>query len=222
MKIISTVGLLSLAFSVDAFAPIQTSSRAASQLSAAKTKPIDEAIAIYNEKYAPTGEYKVPFYNDWGVPKVDLDGTPTSLSKANPKAESKRMFELDTKMVRANFQELAKVYGAEEALSMTKDMPSILAFNKKNFRPSFVEFGKIFGTQEAKEMIMRNPGLLAVKPADAANSDDQTMQFSYIISKTRPAGDVLLYGTLGLLMIPVVEGIAGVPFRANLLESILN
>ena len=105
---------------------------------------------------------------------------------------------------------------------MTKDLPSILAFEKANFRPSFVEFGKIFGTQEAKEMVMRNPGLLAVKPVDAANSDDQTMQFSYIVAKTRPIGGVLLYGTFGLLSIPVLEGISGVPFRANLLQSILN
>ena len=105
---------------------------------------------------------------------------------------------------------------------MVTDMPLILAFEKKNLKPTFAEFGKIFGDQEAKEMIMRNPGLLAMKPEDAAKADDQTMQFSYIIAITRPAGDLLLYGLFGQLMIPVVEGISGIPFRENLLQSIIN
>merc|ERR1712127_91973 len=96
-----------------------------------------------------------------------------------------------------------------------------LAFDKKNFAPAFKEFKNIF-EDEAKPMVMRNPGLLAIKPQDAAQSDDTTMKFSYIIAKTRPAGPVLLYGTLGLLTIPVIEGIIGVPFRANLINQLLS
>jgi hypothetical protein len=230
MKIVSSVSLaLCLTSAVtstcNAFVPTQMKmpNAARTQLSAVKkTKPADEAIAIYSKRFPPKGEYKSPFFISWGVPKNDVDGTPTSNRNSSTKSDGKRLFDMDSKQVRANFQELAKVYGAEEALQMTKDLPSILAFDKKLFKPSFVEFGKIFGQEEAKEMVMRNPGLLAVKPADAAKSDDQTMQFSYIIATTRPVGDVLLFGTLGLLMIPAVEGIAGVPFRANLLESILN
>ncbi len=199
---------------------VKTTTQSKFQLAAA-TKPVDEAVAIYEKRYPPRGNYKVPFYNSWGIPKTDIDGSSTS-TKVSPQNEGKRIFDQDSKVTRATFLELAKVYGAEEALQMTKDLPSILAFEKANFRPSFVEFGKIFGTQEAKEMVMRNPGLLAVKPVDAANSDDQTMQFSYIVAKTRPIGGVLLYGTFGLLSIPVLEGISGVPFRANLLQSILN
>jgi hypothetical protein len=219
MKIISATSLLLCLSSANAFVPAQMPNAArTTQLSAAKTKPVDEAIAIYNMRFPPKDEYKTPFFISWGVPRTDIDGTPTSKGKG----DGKRLFEKDNKEVRAAFLELAKVYGAEESLQMTKDLPSILAFNKKNFRPSYVEFTKIFGKEEAKEMVMRNPGLLAVKPIDAANSDDQTMQFSYIVAKTRPLGDVLLYGTLGLLMIPVVEGISGVPFRANLFHSILN
>lgn len=220
MKNLSAATLIGVACTANAFVPTHMPITTLVQLSALKTKPIDEAVAIYSERYAPKGEYNTPFYNSWGVPRADIDGTPTS--KSNLKSDGKRMFEIDAKIVRANFQELSKVYGAEEALQMTRDLPSVLAFDKKNFKPSLIEFGKIFGTEEAKGMVMRNPGLLAVKPSDAAKSDDQTMQFSYIVAKTRPFGDVLLKGTLGLLTIPVFEGISGVPFRANLLESILN
>lgn len=172
---------------------------------------VDEAFAIYNKRYPAkdASESSTPFYNSWGVPKSI--GT-----------NKKRVFERDEKIIRATFQELASVYGGEEALQMTKDLPPVLGFNKANFKPTYAEFSNIFGAEEAKEMVMRNPGLLAVKPEDAATSDDQTMQFSYIVAATRPAGPVLLYGTLGLLSLPVIEGISGVPFRANLLQSILN
>lgn len=183
-------------------------------------KPVDEAVRIYNQRYPSKGEYKTPFFNSWGVPRTDIDGTPTSRSKYTN--DSKRLFDIDEARIRSTFQELSKVYGTEEALQMTKDMPAILAFDKRNFKPTLAEFGKIFGNQEAKEMVMRNPGLLAVKPEDAAGADDQTMKFSYIVAKTRPAGPYLLYGTLGLLAIPVVEGIAGVPYRANLLKALLS
>lgn len=189
------------------------------QMQAAK-KPVDEAVIIYTQRYPSKGEYKTPFFNSWGVPRTDIDGTPTSRSKYTN--DSRRLFDIDETRIRSTFQELAKVYGTDEALKMTKDLPAILAFDKRNFKPTLMEFGKIFGDQEAKEMVMRNPGLLAVKPEDAADADDQTMKFSYIVAKTRPAGPYLLYGTLGLLTIPVVEEISGVPFRANLLKSILS
>ena len=68
-------------------------------------------------------------------------------------------------------------------------------------------------------MVKRNPGLLYVKPENAATSDDLTMQFSYIVAITRPAGPFLLYGTFGLLSIPVIEGITGVS-RAEFLKSL--
>ena len=216
MKIFSAATtLLAFAASANAFvpgqmAPTTRNSAATTQLFAVKAKPVDEAIAIYQKRY-PTKDEKTksPFYNSWGMPKNSI-------------RESKKIFDADNAKIRATFQELARLYGAEETLQMARDLPAILAFDKKNFKPSLVEFGKIFGEQEAKEMVMRNPGLLAIKPEDAATSDDQTMQFSYIVAKTRPFGDALLFGTLGLLSIPVIEGISGVPFRANLLQSILN
>eukprot|EP00555_Chaetoceros_dichaeta_P005333 CAMPEP_0198270374 /NCGR_PEP_ID=MMETSP1447-20131203/44792_1 /TAXON_ID=420782 /ORGANISM="Chaetoceros dichaeta, Strain CCMP1751" /LENGTH=229 /DNA_ID=CAMNT_0043962375 /DNA_START=167 /DNA_END=856 /DNA_ORIENTATION=- len=223
---LSAVLSLIVAISVNAFVPTQTSNRNTSRTkrTAVKTKLVDEAISIYNSRYANRGEYKVPFYSKWGVPRYDVDGTPTSNSNPNTsqKNTGKRLFDVDSKKVRAAFDELSKVYSAEEALQMTKAMPSILAFDKTNFKPTLVEFGKVFGEGEAKDMVVRNPGLLAVKPSDAAKVDDQTMQFSYIVAITRPVGGLLLYGTFGLLMIPVVEGISGVPFRENILQSIFN
>lgn len=202
------------AFGPFSFAPARATANTASNA------VVEEALSIYEKKYPKKGEYKAPFFNKWGVPKADVDGTPVFPEKATE--DKKRIFEKDVSLLKSNFQELAKVYGTDEALQMTKDLPACLAFDKSNFKPSLVEFGKIFGEEEAKEMVMRNPGLLAIKPEDAAKSDDQTMKFSYVIAKTRPAGPFLLYGTLGLLSIPVIEGITGVPFRTNLLNSVLN
>jgi len=210
------------ASSINAFQmPNINTNRARTQLTAVKSSPIDEAITIYNSRYASKGEYKPPFFMNWGVPRFDIDGTPTSTSTST-KSNGKRLSDVDDTTTRATFQELSNIYGAEDSLQMVTVMPLILAFDKKNLKPTFAEFGKIFGDQEAKEMIMRNPGLLAMKPEDAAKADDQTMQFSYIIAITRPAGGFLLYGLFGLLMIPVVEGISGIPFRENLLQSIIN
>ncbi len=173
---------------------------------------VDEAVAIYDAKYS-NKETGTPFYNTWGVPKKDIDGTPTS-TKPN-----KKIFEQTVADKRQAFQEIAKLYGAEEALDMTRALPGILAFDKKNFAPSLAEFSTIFGDEEAKAMVMRNPGLLYVKPENAATADDLTMQFSYIVAVTRPAGPLLLYGTLGLLTIPVIEGITGVS-KVEFLKSI--
>jgi hypothetical protein len=225
MKITGPLALsLAFAESSTAFistAILPTSRRHSINLNAA-TKPVDEAIAIFNKRYPPKGEFKPLFFTSWGVPATDIDGTPTSKSKNNKKVKSKRMFDINEAQIKAAFQELSKLYGAEAALQMSKDLPPVLAFDKKYFKPALAEFTKTFGVKEAKEMVMRNPGLLALKPEDAADADDQTMQFSYIIAKTRPAGPVLLYGTFALLMIPVIEGVTGTPFRANLFHSIVN
>mmetsp|Transcript_22352 Transcript_22352/g.27400 ORF Transcript_22352/g.27400 Transcript_22352/m.27400 type:complete len:214 (-) Transcript_22352:329-970(-) len=178
---------------------------------------INEALAVYEKKFPPKTETTTPFYNSWGVPKTDIDGTPTS--RSNVKSDTP-FFSADADKQRATFIELAKVYGADEALQMTKDVPTILSFNKDNFQPSLKEFVTVFGDEEAKGMVLRNPGLLYVRPADAAKSDDLTMQLSYVVAATRPIGPVLLYGTLGLLMLPIIEGIAGVSYRIEFLKSI--
>lgn len=174
---------------------------------------VQEAIDIYNNKYASSSTFK-PFYNSWGLPTTDFDGTKVKSDKPN-----KKLFSVDENERKATFLEIAKLYGSDEALQMTKILPGVLAFDRKNMAQSLEEFTTIFGEEEAKAMVMRNPGLLYVKPENAATSDDLTMQFSYIVSVTRPAGPVLLYGVLGLLCIPVLEGVTGVS-KADFIASL--
>lgn len=52
------------------------------------------------------------------------------------------------------------------------------------------------------------------------NSDDQTMQFSYIIAATRPAGGFLLTTLFLLLLTPLIEQTTQIPIRATLLSGI--
>lgn len=178
---------------------------------------IQEALGIYDKKYPTRDQAAVsPFWNSWGLPQRDLDGSEIRSSKKDP---NKKLFSVEESDRKKAFIEVAKLYGTEEALTMTRIQPGILAFDSQNFQPSLSEFSTIFGEEEAKAMVMRNPGLLYVKPEYAAKSDDLTMKFSYIISVTRPAGPLLLYGTLSLLMIPVLEGITGVS-RAAFLQSL--
>jgi hypothetical protein len=218
MKTLAFALLVSLLIQTDAFSTSSQVKVTRSSLQAT-SKPVDEAVAIYQKRYPDKGSKKDLFFTSWGVPKRDIDGSQIKKSKST--SGNKRIFDIDDKQQRASFQELARLYGAEVALQMTRDLPSILAFNSKNFKPSLQEFSKIFGQEEAKEMVARNPGLLAVSPANAAESDDQTMQFSYIVAKTRPLGDVLLFGTLGLLSIPALEALSGIPLRANILSTVL-
>lgn len=174
-------------------------------------------MVIFDKKY-PTSKSDVvskPFYNSWGLPDRDFDGTAIKTGK-NP---SKKLFDVDIAARKEVFREIATLYGADEALQMTRALPSILAFDSKNFEPSLTAFTEIFGEEESKAMVMRNPGLLYVKPESAATSDDLTMQFSYIIALTRPAGPFLLYGTLSLLTVPIIEGITGVS-KAEFFKSI--
>ena len=94
------------------------------------SKPVDEALAIYQKRFPNKGENKKLFFTSWGVPKRDIDGS--LVNKSNPRSTSKRLFDIDDKQQRAAFQELARVYGEDTALQMTRDLPSILAFNKKS------------------------------------------------------------------------------------------
>ena len=185
-------------------------------LPAKKSSAADEAVAIFTKRYPKKEPKKSSGWTSFGMPttytkKVDKGGM-----------VGKTLFDIDERKQRDTFKEIVRVYGEAEALEMCKALPAVLAFDKKNFAPSLKEFGKIFGDDEAKEMVMRNPGLLAIKPGDAATSTDQTMQLSYAVAATRPAGPVLLYGTLGLLSVPTIEIVTGVPFRANLLASIMD
>ena len=191
--------------------------KASAKAPAIPNEVIEEALSIYEKKYPSSSsgsEAVKPFWNSWGIPKRDIDGTEVMSSKPN-----KRIFSVEAATRKSTFVEIAKLYGTQEALQMTRDLPSILAFDDKNFKKALDEFSNIFGEEEAKAMVMRNPGLLYVKPENAATADDLTMKFSYIISFTRPVGPLLLYGTLSLLSIPVLEGITGVS-RVEVFKSL--
>ena len=181
----------------------------------------DEAVQIYQKKYPKRAPFK-PFFSEWGLPPKDIDGTEIKKSKSGGATVTKTIFDVEEKEQREAFRELCRLYGSDEALQMTTIQPGILAFDKTNFAPSLKAYSGVFGEDEAKGMIARNPGLLAVKPADAAGSDDTTMKFSYILAATRPVGQYGVYGLLALLSLPVIEGISGVPFRANLINEILS
>ena len=138
------------------------------------------------------------------------------------KPESKGMlFDVQDEKLRATFNTVAKLYGEENALKMVKIQPGILAFNKDNMAASLDAFAENFGREEAKEMVIRNPGLLSVKPANAEDADDLTMQLSYVVEFTRPIGAAGPVGLLALLSVPAIEGALGMS-KGELLSSILN
>ena len=209
--------VFNLVATTNAFGSFNFGAKKAAPKSSIPQEILDEALEIYDKAY-PTrsGEGIKPFWNSWGLPKRDIDGSSVMTDVKNPK---KKLFDVVESERVKTFSTIATLYGTDEALTMLKAMPSILAFDNTNFAPALTEFSTIFGEDEAKAMVMRNPGLLYVKPEGAATSDDLTMQFSYIIGFTRPVGPVLLYGTLSLLMVPVLEGITGVS-RAAFLSSI--
>ena len=198
---------------ISAFGSFKFPSIGGGSPAASKDPNVQEAIDIYNTKYASKSTFK-PFYNSWGLPTTDFDGTKVQSDKPN-----KKLFSVDENECQVTFLEIARLYGSDEALQMTKILPGVLAFDRKNMAQSLDEFTTIFGEEEAKAMVLRNPGLLYVKPENAATSDDLTMQFSYVVAVTRPAGPVLLYGILALLCVPVIEGVTGVS-KADFIASL--
>jgi len=179
---------------------------------------VDEAVALYEKKFPKRGQVKRAPWASWGVPSRDLDGT--RYQKSSGSTGGRRLFDVDEKQQRAAFAELAKLYGESNALDMCRVMSDILAFDRKSFAGSLKAFSNIFGHEEAKAMVMRNPGLLLAKPEEAANSDKLTMQLSYVVAATRPAGPLLLATVLGLLLVPLLESVTGIPIRTNLFTAI--
>ena len=54
-----------------------------------------------------------------------------------------------------NFNEIARLYGDEEALAMVKVMPSTLRFNSDNFEPCLESWTEQFGLEKAQAMVRR-------------------------------------------------------------------
>jgi hypothetical protein len=175
---------------------------------AASPKPIDEAIAFYNEKFPFEREPPKP------SPFTTLGMSDKMKAQMESRNQRRRLTDISEKQARSAFQELAKLYGDDVAKQMVIDLPVCLSFERTWFKPSLGAYSEIFGKEEAKAMVARNPGLLAVKPSDAATVTDQTMTFSYLIAYTRPSSKVTLPLLFVLLAIPVVEAITGIQIRA--------
>jgi hypothetical protein len=202
-----------------AFAPYSFSGGASSpsQLGAKSRSNIaDEAIAIYdtNFPFKSVPVKRSPLIPlSLGVPQVD------GKTYKNP---GKGLSDITEKQAREAFAELSKLYGAESALEMCKAFPLCLALNKAQFSPALKEYAIIFGEDEAKAMVCRNPNLLAVRPAEAAKANGQTMQASYLIAVTRPAGPILLALLAALVLVPVFEGLTGIRINPTLSVVPLN
>ena len=55
---------------------------------------------------------------------------------------------------------------------------------------------------------------------EAKKASDQTMVFSYIVAVTRPIGLAGPITIIGLVMVPFIEGITGIPIRESFLSTI--
>lgn len=183
---------------------------------------VEEALAVYEKKFQlADGKRKPfkPFFTQWGIPEKDIDGSKVKKEYAN----QKRMVDQSVDTQKANFLEIARIYGEDEALQMVKDLPYVLAFKKSNFAENYKVYEEIFGEEPAKAMVQRNPGLLAIKAEDAArNTNEQTMVFSYLVGFFRPisgiAGPLLIF----LLSTPALEQVTGIPIRTSLLAFVTN
>eukprot|EP00580_Thalassiosira_gravida_P000251 CAMPEP_0201605788 /NCGR_PEP_ID=MMETSP0492-20130828/5485_1 /ASSEMBLY_ACC=CAM_ASM_000837 /TAXON_ID=420259 /ORGANISM="Thalassiosira gravida, Strain GMp14c1" /LENGTH=191 /DNA_ID=CAMNT_0048070103 /DNA_START=44 /DNA_END=619 /DNA_ORIENTATION=+ len=99
----------------------------------------------------------------------------------------------------ATFNELARLYGDEEALAMVKLESRSLRFNRDNFGPCLEAWEEQFGLESSQAMVGRNPGLLSVSPMQAREPAEASMFFSYVVAVTRPLPQIAVVG--GLLAI---------------------
>jgi hypothetical protein len=106
----------------------------------------------------------------------------------------------DKTKLSTNFNELARLYGDEEALDMVKIMPRVLRFKSENFERCLNSWEEQFGLENAQKMVQRNPGLLGIPPV--LTGDDKPAYFmSYVIAATRPTPlKVAVYAVLAVLL----------------------
>lgn len=127
-----------------------------------------------------------------------LAAYPFGFLEENPKAMVSR------KQATKAFNELARLYGDTNAVTIVKIQPRSLVFDSDSFGPCLEAWTEQFGLEAAQQMVCRNPGLLAVRPASASEPAEDAMFFSYLIGITRPlpkiigAGLVLSIVTAGL------------------------
>ena len=94
------------------------------------------------------------------------------------------------------FNELARLYGDEEAVAMVKLESRVLVFNSDNYAPCLASWTEQFGLEAAQGMVGRNPNLLAIRPELAVKPAEDCMVFSYIIAASRPLPKILGAGLL--------------------------
>lgn len=100
----------------------------------------------------------------------------------------------------AVFNELARLYGDEEALAMVQLVPQSLRFKKENFAPCLEAWEEQFGLEAAQGMVRRNPGLLGVPPSLAKEPAESSMAMSYVVAFTRPLPKLIAAGGLLAIM----------------------
>ena len=102
------------------------------------------------------------------------------------------------------FNELARLYGDQEALAIVEIEPRVLRFNSENFESCLEAWTEQFGLEASQAMVGRNPGLLGIRPAEASQPAEASMAMSYVVGVTRPlpkiiaAGGILAIVTAGL------------------------
>ena len=111
------------------------------------------------------------------------------------KFEGRRAMVTKEKAILA-FNELARLYGDEEAVAMVKLESRVLVFNSDNYAPCLASWTEQFGLEAAQGMVGRNPNLLAIRPELAVKPAEDCMVFSYIIAASRPLPKILGAGLL--------------------------
>merc|ERR1712194_564102 len=97
------------------------------------------------------------------------------------------------------FNELARLYGDQEALDIVKIEPRVFRFRSENFAPCLDEWTEQFGLEAAQAMVGRNPGLLGILPQEAKQPAEASMALSYVVGVTRPLPKII--AAVGLLAI---------------------
>ena len=91
----------------------------------------------------------------------------------------------DRPALTATFNELARLYGDDEALQMVKVTPRVFKFDRDNFEPCLDSWTEQFGPDAVRGMVSRNPGLLGL-PAWQTENAESSFALSYVIAATRP------------------------------------
>lgn len=167
------ITILSPATLIDGFAPrvaIRTNSR---------TKTSLHAAARRNASSSPLLDEALSTYPFRFRPDNETSGTKASCS--------------------VTFNELARLYGDEEALEMVQLEPRSLKIPMENFALCLDAWSEQFGLEASQAMVGRNPGLLSVLPKQAKEPAEPTMAFSYIVAVTRPLPKIFVVG--GILSI---------------------